>query len=112
MREFTGHITRYSRLIHDVTISMWTAMNGIGIEMGDNELMAKSAHRAYREGRCPCCCSYIDEWPAPDGSVVQPQAVAEGVVFCGRCIGNKHHISHPEVLVNILKWIVTGTDRE
>lgn len=65
--------------------------------------------RAYWEaGRCPCCGAGLDPWEWA-GVEHQAAAVAEGVMFCGRCIGNQH-TEPPEVLAAILAAIVAGHD--
>lgn len=44
------------------------------------------SYRRWAAGRCPCCGGELEEWI--DGT--KPEAVAEGVRFCGRCIANEH----------------------
>lgn len=60
---------------------------------------------AWRAGRCPCCSGVLEDWTW--GEVThQPAAVAEGVVFCGRCIGQRHHLDLPLFLPQLLKALV------
>ena len=59
-------------------------------------------------GKCPCCGMSLSPWPAPGGSEVEPEAVAEGVIFCGRCIGNEHHLQPPEFLPGMLEALLPG----
>jgi hypothetical protein len=56
-------------------------------------------------GRCPCCGAGLEEWI--DGT--KPQAVAEGVIFCGRCMANEHDETH--VVSLILLAIAERSDR-
>ena len=59
----------------------------------------------WQFGLCPCCGGELFEWPDGNGNYIAPDAVAEGVRFCGRCIANEHHIRPPEVLEEILRGI-------
>jgi len=43
-------------------------------------------------GLCPCCGGDLCEWEWRD-EVHEPQPIAEGVMLCGRCIGNEHHVT-------------------
>jgi hypothetical protein len=56
-------------------------------------------------GRCPCCGSDLVEWEW-NGVVHEPQVVAEDVMFCGRCIGNDHHVDPPDVLPSLLESLL------
>lgn len=51
---------------------------------------ANHTRRYYQAGMCPCCGSDLTSWPSPSGEYIEPQAIAEGVMLCGRCIGNEH----------------------
>jgi hypothetical protein len=47
--------------------------------------------RAYwLAGLCPCCGGELDDWVSLAGDVVDPEAIGEGVMLCGRCTGNEH----------------------
>lgn len=48
------------------------------------------SYARWADGKCPCCASEICDWEW-DGQVYEPQAIGEGVMMCGRCIGNNHH---------------------
>lgn len=66
---------------------------------------ARSAWFRWKRGDCPCCPSELVEWDW-NGVVYQPEAVAEGVILCGRCIGNEHH--RPAELRNLLELLAAG----
>ena len=55
------------------------------IEPGDFE----DARPRWLAGLCPCCGSDICEWEWNDVTT-EPEAIAEGVMICGRCIANDH----------------------
>jgi hypothetical protein len=57
-------------------------------------------------GLCLCCSGELAGWEDLQGVVHEPEAVAEGVFMCGRCIGKNHHIDPPEVLYGLLKALV------
>lgn len=72
------------------------------------EKEAADTRRVWLAGLCPCCSSELYPWPDRDGNEVEPETVAEEVVFCGRCILNRHH-EYPEgVLEAILEALVVG----
>jgi hypothetical protein len=48
-------------------------------------------------GLCPCCGAEMNWWPS-----TEPQTVADGVVMCGRCIENEHHLRPPGFLPLLL----------
>jgi hypothetical protein len=75
------------------------------VGMSIDPLLA-DCRRYWLAGRCPCCGSELCEWPAPDGSLVAPETVAEGVVMCGRCIGNHHHEKPGEFLPLLLESLL------
>ena len=64
------------------------------------EELGESMYRSWKAGLCPCCSGPLVEYPdwAADrngaglyrDAIVQPADIAEGVVFCGRCIAQKH----------------------
>lgn len=66
----------------------WTMTDG---------LIFEDCRRAWQAGRCPCCGGHLIDW-----FEVQPGAVAEGVMFCGRCIAMHHHDDPPEFLPRML----------
>lgn len=51
----------------------------------------------WEKGRCPCCGTRLEFGYDPD-----PEMVAEGVYFCGRCIENDHHTDPPYFLPILL----------
>ena len=55
----------------------------------------------YLRGDCPCCGSPLVSWPGSDREY-EPEAVAEGVMMCGRCIGS-HHYEPPGFLADLLR---------
>jgi hypothetical protein len=59
----------------------------------------------WLRGDCLCCGADLDWWPDTD-----PEPVAEGVMMCGRCIANEHHLRPPEVLASLLAALVTGKE--
>lgn len=61
-----------------------------------------SIRRAWIAGMCPCCSGQIIAWPGPDGVEHKPEAIAEGVVFCGRCMGNHHYVEAAEIVLKAL----------
>jgi hypothetical protein len=63
-------------------------------------------YRRWSDGWCPCCAGDIDEWI--DGT--QPQAIGEGVMLCGRCIANEHHLEPPALVMAILEAIALRDD--
>jgi hypothetical protein len=67
---------------------------------------AEDCRRAWSAGLCPCCSSRLHEWPGPNGEDVFPEMVAEGVIFCGRCIGNNHHTDPPGFLEAMLEALI------
>ena len=72
-------------------------------------LVTKTTCRQYwAAGRCPCCGAELGPWTW-DGVEHATAAVAEGVMFCGRCIANEH-TEPPEVLAAILAAIAAGHD--
>lgn len=78
--------------------------------MADDILDYAGCRAYWKAGRCPCCGGKLVPWPGPDGTEHQPEAVAEGVMFCGRCIGNRHHSdeSTPGFLRMMLTAIAAG----
>lgn len=68
----------------------------------------KSCRENWADGRCPCCGSELTSWPGPDQDW-EPAGVAEGVTFCGRCIGCRHHEEPPEFLNLLLKALAGGS---
>lgn len=75
--------------------------------MTDEEEDADTRRR-FLAGLCPCCCGDIIPWPGPDGIDYEPEPVAEGVMLCGRCIGNEHHLGELSVVPHILRALVKG----
>ena len=65
----------------------------------------KGCRRLWLAGLCPCCGGDLDDWEW-EGVVHEPQAVAEGVMFCGRCIANEHHTDPPQVLPLLLESLL------
>jgi CO dehydrogenase/acetyl-CoA synthase alpha subunit len=72
--------------------------------------MARTEERKrWEAGLCPCCAGDICEWTATyDGTVYEPEPIAEGVMMCGRCIGNEHHAGEFNVVPLILAALVPG----
>lgn len=62
-------------------------------------------YRLWTAGLCPCDGAELDKYIGSDGQPVEPEAIAEGVMLCGRCIAMEHHIRPPEVKEGILKAI-------
>jgi len=54
-------------------------------------MSASDIRPRWEAGLCPCCGSELCAWPGPDGTEHQPAPIAEGVIMCGRCIGNQHN---------------------
>jgi len=73
--------------------------------MADLSDMAGDAARLYHAGRCPCCGSKLYEWTDSRDVTYQPAQIGEGVLLCGRCIGNEHHETQ-EVVEFILRDII------
>jgi len=48
----------------------------------------KGTYSRWVSGKCPCCGSDLGE---DEGTC--PQTIAEGVVLCGRCIRQEHHLT-------------------
>lgn len=61
----------------------------------------ESCRRYWASGLCPCCGSGLNDWDE------EPEAVAEGVMMCGRCIKNEHY-NPPQFLKMMLEAIATG----
>jgi hypothetical protein len=61
-----------------------------------------SIRRAWEDGKCPCCTGDLIPWPGPDGVEHEPEAIAEGVMMCGRCMGNEHYIEAAEFILSSL----------
>lgn len=55
-------------------------------------------------GLCPCCGM------EPDWYDHDPLAIAEGVLMCGRCVVNEHHLRPPSFLGRLLHAVLTGGD--
>jgi len=72
--------------------------------------MTAGVYQAWAAGVCPCCSSALDSWPAPDGRTVEPAAIGEGVMLCGRCIGNRHHEDPPGFAGLLLRAIAERSD--
>lgn len=53
---------------------------------------ARHIRRYWLAGLCLCCGGELIPWESPNGTgtVHDPEPVAEGVIACGRCIGNRH----------------------
>ena len=49
----------------------------------------KDCRRLWQAGLCLCCGGELCGWKW-NGIVHEPTAIAEGVMMCGRCIGNNH----------------------
>jgi hypothetical protein len=47
------------------------------------------ARPRWLAGLCPCCGGDICEWEWRD-DIWEPKAIGEGVMICGRCVGNDH----------------------
>lgn len=67
-------------------------------------------YKRYSRGVCPCCGGEFTSYPDNDGDLVQPEVVAEGVRFCGRCILNKHHLGPEGFLQELLENIAKGAE--
>jgi hypothetical protein len=53
----------------------------------------------------------MDDWTHPGtGAVTDPEAVAEGVTLCGRCIANEHHLAPAGFLPALLEAIARRDD--
>lgn len=63
--------------------------------------------RLWRGGLCPCCGDDLVLWEW-DGTVYEPEAVAEEVILCGRCIGNEHY--RPDELEYVLGLLALGAN--
>jgi hypothetical protein len=59
-------------------------------------------------GLCPCCGSEICGWDHTyrDESY-EPEPIAEGVMICGRCVGNEHVVD-PEFRDAMLAALLPG----
>lgn len=77
----------------------------------EQEEMAEDARKLYRAGLCPCCGSELGEWTDNDYEVIEPQAIGEGVMLCGRCIGNKHHEGETSVTEFMLRALMNVRSR-
>ena len=68
---------------------------------------------AYLAGKCPCCGSSLIEWNDNNRNTYCPAPIAEGVMICGRCVGNRHcddsDIGRATVEI-ILEKIISGQD--
>ncbi len=53
--------------------------------------MAADTYRRWAAGLCPCCGAELDWWRD-----IEPQAIGEGVMVCGRCVDNEHGIRPEE----------------
>jgi hypothetical protein len=62
--------------------------------------------RLWLAGKCPCCGAELDSWINSNHETIQPEAIAEGVMMCGRCIGNEHHIRPEGFLEMLLKSLL------
>jgi hypothetical protein len=62
----------------------------------------EDAYARWAAGRCPCCGAALDWWTTP------PEAIGEGVMLCGRCIENKHHLAADEFVPVMLMAIAQG----
>ena len=63
----------------------------------------------WKIGRCPCCGYFLT--PSEHyltGETTKPQTVAEGVIYCGRCIENGHHTDGCGAYEYILDAIIKG----
>lgn len=58
----------------------------------------------WLRGLCPCCGGRLCEWEWR-GEVHEPAPIGEGVMLCGRCIGNEHHLT-PEFVPLMLASLV------
>jgi hypothetical protein len=79
----------------------------------DLDFAFRNIRKLWERGLCPCCGSPLFGWTTNDGEEFEPVAIAEGVMICGRCNGNKHcdpEHSEPDKrnLEFILKAIVNG----
>lgn len=63
---------------------------------------ARELRRRWMAGRCPCCGGGLYSWPGPDGVEHQPEAIGEGVMMCGRCMGNEHYIETADLILKAL----------
>ena len=51
----------------------------------------KHIRELWQRGMCPCCgMPGIFGWTGNDGEEFEPAPIAEDVMICGRCVGNKH----------------------
>jgi hypothetical protein len=57
------------------------------------------AYARWAAGCCPCCGGGLGESPEPIG---------EGVMLCGRCIENEHHLTAGEFVPMMLAAIAKG----
>ena len=60
--------------------------------------MGDTIYRKWAAGLCPCCGADLCPWTGRiDGvlSEIDPGPVAEGVMFCGRCMAMEH-LQRPE----------------
>lgn len=73
-----------------------------------NPLDLEDVRTRWLAGLCPCCGAGICGWDHTyrDESF-EPEAIGEGVVICGRCVGNQH-LGDPEFRVAMLMAIVGG----
>jgi hypothetical protein len=73
--------------------------------------MANYIRELWLKGLCPCCAGSMIKWEHQDGTVYEPEFVADMVMLCGRCIGNEHTRDDPagrETLETILRAIADG----
>lgn len=69
-----------------------------------------SIYLAWRAGRCPCCGGPLDSWEWR-GEVTEPQALAELVMLCGRCVANEHGRESTDFASTLLECIATKSDK-
>lgn len=77
----------------------------------------KDAYLRWKLGRCPCCGGEVYEWYGRYGSndeITKPMAIAEGVVYCGRCIAMSHHLDGDDgqIIRMMLQAIADGARKE
>ena len=72
--------------------------------------MNAESYRRWAAGRCPCCAGPVDDWEDSAGEITDPEAIAERVMLCGRCIANEHH-TPPGFLAALLEAIARRTDQ-
>lgn len=73
--------------------------------------MSDHLYRLWAAGRCPCCQGDLSDWCHPSTwEITDPEPVAEGVILCGRCIANEHHLAPLGFLEALLEAIASRND--